>query len=454
MEFDITGYGADPSGQKPSTVALQAALDAAAAAGGGTVVVPPGTYVSGTIYLRSHCRLHLELGSRLVASTDSADYQEESVGHIPPEFPYVCCLLIGFDIHDFEMTGGGVIDGSGRAFMDYETPTFPEPFTKEVYEALPEHRRHEYVCEHSAWRPTWVMYFRGCRDLRFRDVRVEDAFRWTLRFSRCTAISVRGLHIDNELRAPNGDGLHFTSCRDVTISDCVISSGDDAIAVTSYGDTDQPGAGVVITNCILTSHSAGLRIGLHDGGHLSDIAVSNCLFRACNRGVGVFSGPDGSIRHVALTNLRIETRLVAGSWWGKAEPVEIASLGLGGLIEDVAIRDLSIDSEQGMVVYGQEGSTIRDIRLREIRMRLRSSEMGPHFGGTIDILPRKIFRRPVPPVLVHRAEDVTIRDVAVTFERTAGPYFTAGPILENASRVHVAGYTEQDNRAGPPEAVV
>jgi polygalacturonase len=42
--FDATWFGADPSGTKDSTEAIQQALDAAVAAGGGIVLLPAGTY--------------------------------------------------------------------------------------------------------------------------------------------------------------------------------------------------------------------------------------------------------------------------------------------------------------------------------------------------------------------------------------------------------------------------
>lgn len=41
-EYDVTGYGADPTGATDATIAVQATLDAAATAGGGVVRFPAG----------------------------------------------------------------------------------------------------------------------------------------------------------------------------------------------------------------------------------------------------------------------------------------------------------------------------------------------------------------------------------------------------------------------------
>ena len=52
---DAREFGAVGDGVTKDTAALQAALDA-----GGMVRLTPGTYVSGTLYLRSHGGLWLE----------------------------------------------------------------------------------------------------------------------------------------------------------------------------------------------------------------------------------------------------------------------------------------------------------------------------------------------------------------------------------------------------------
>jgi len=54
--------------------AINKAIDAAEAAGGGTVYFPAGTYVTGSIRLRSNITLQLEHGSVIEASTDATAY--------------------------------------------------------------------------------------------------------------------------------------------------------------------------------------------------------------------------------------------------------------------------------------------------------------------------------------------------------------------------------------------
>ncbi len=58
-QHDIRRFGAVGDGEALDTAALQQAIDACHAAGGGTVLVPPGTWLTGTIYLKSRVNLHL-----------------------------------------------------------------------------------------------------------------------------------------------------------------------------------------------------------------------------------------------------------------------------------------------------------------------------------------------------------------------------------------------------------
>ena len=74
--MNIAEFGAVADGKTVNTLAIQAAIDACHANGGGRVVIPAGTYVTGSLFLRSHVELHLEQGAKLIASTHLEDYHE------------------------------------------------------------------------------------------------------------------------------------------------------------------------------------------------------------------------------------------------------------------------------------------------------------------------------------------------------------------------------------------
>ena len=98
----VTDYGAQGDGVTMNTSALQQAIDACAESGGGEVVVPPGRFLTGTIYLRSHVELVIQRGATILGSTN-----------VPADYP-VRTLIYAEGIEDAGISGQGIIDGQDR----------------------------------------------------------------------------------------------------------------------------------------------------------------------------------------------------------------------------------------------------------------------------------------------------------------------------------------------------
>ena len=66
--FNVRNFGAIGDGKNLDSPAIDKAIDAAADAGGGTVFVPAGTYLSGSIHLKSNIHLLIDAGATILGA--------------------------------------------------------------------------------------------------------------------------------------------------------------------------------------------------------------------------------------------------------------------------------------------------------------------------------------------------------------------------------------------------
>ena len=115
--YDVKSYGATGSAKAADTTAINRAIDAANAAGGGTVFFPAGTYVSGSIHLKSNVTLYLDSGAVIQASADPEAYDPaepnpsiekyQDYGHSH----WRNSLLWGEGVENVAILGQGLING-------------------------------------------------------------------------------------------------------------------------------------------------------------------------------------------------------------------------------------------------------------------------------------------------------------------------------------------------------
>lgn len=408
MTISIQDFHAVGDGKTLDTPALQAAIDAAHAQGGGTVLVPGGKrYLIGSIFLKSHVTLHLENGSTLLGSTDPAHYTETTIageyGGNAGGF-----LIQANNADHVAIIGQGVIDGQGQAFMDgYREGA--EPFIK-----MPRD-----------WRPR-LLGFLQCKNLTIRDITLRDAAQWTCHLTGCEDVLIDGVRIQNDWAIPNNDGINPDHCRRVRISNCTITAGDDGIVLKTTKDFKHlgPTEDVTITNCIITSTSAGIKIGTESHNDFRNITVTGCILRDCNRGLAIQLRDGGHVSNVLFSSCIVTTRLFHEKWWGKAEPIYVTALPRNdqttvGQIDGVVFSDILCESEAGIFVCGTEDQPIRGLALRNIRLQIQHRSRWPI--GWHDRRPigggehTGLSKAPLYAMWFENAEQVDTSDLAVNF---------------------------------------
>jgi len=286
--YEITEFGAVGDGETVNTEAIQAAIDAAYEAGGGTVVIPNGKFVSGTVFLKDNVTLRVTAGATLFGSPNLEDYTAMTWGHNKDRQPYH--LVMAKDAQNVAIEGGGTIDGNGPAFWkEYDPSQDPQWIMAQDLKVSP------------------MVEIQNCKDVRIKDVTMLTGGGWTLHLYDSERVQVQGAKIINNVYAPNGDGIDISGCSDVTISDCIIKTCDDAICVKTMVDTKEAKR-IAVTNCIIECFCAALKIGNETFRDIKQITFSNCVIYNSSRAFAVYAESAGTIEDITVNNIITDSR--------------------------------------------------------------------------------------------------------------------------------------------------
>lgn len=456
--YDVTEHGAVGDGETMDTKAIQAAVDACAAAGGGSVLLPAGgRFLAGSFALRSHVELHVESGAVLLSSTASEDHTAEAFppacavpGTADRSRPGVSPAWIYCDGGEgIAVTGGGVIDGQGVAFMDPASPNLP------------------YIYRGSRRRP---MMFRlsDVRGLTFRDITLRDSANWAMNLSGCQDVLISGIRILNDLRVPNCDGIDPDHCRNVRISDCYVQAGDDCIVIKNRAEhaAAGPSENIVISNCVLCSTSSAVKIGTESCDDFRNIVVSGCVVHGSNRGLSIQLRDAGNVENVLFADCVVQTRLFHPAWWGRGEPIYVTAIpraaGLKvGRVRNVTFRNILCRGESGVFIAGSEGAPIEDLVLDGVRVEVDKFSRWP--GGVQDRRPcmspstefgiepgrdAGLREHPTAGVYAEWVRGLSLRDVRVSWGANRQEYWSHALECREVEGLRLEGFEGAAGREG------
>jgi parallel beta-helix repeat protein len=468
--FDVRSFGATGDGRTLDTQAIQNAIRATNKAGGGTVVFAPGTYLSGTLELLSNVTLDVEAGAVILASEDLAQYgalHDFGFGHVyglnATGAGEKVGLMVARNADNIAIIGQGAIDGNSDAFIDPNKPHYSLDFDPKYTRQGEGFMRAVLqtgdgpIDFKPQGRPGTMIVFFHCRNVAFRDVTLRNAPNWTLHLQTVDGAVMDGVHILNDLRIPNNDGVDCYSCRHAHFSNSDIRAGDDDFAIVGSED-------ITVTNCTLTSNSSGIRL---EDTHSS--VFSNLTIHA-NRGIAIYESGNGTTSSILFSGIVIDTHLLTGHWWGKGEPIYVVvgqiavgktvdqnadlqdlyaapgkASGQGGVVRDIHFSNISAEAEGGIVLYGNPRVPMEAISFDGIRLHLRVTrkEVNAAVGGnfdfrwTADSMKTAVFAHDVPGLYARGVNGLGIHGMEVQWADAMPAYYSSALVVEDAENLSV-----------------
>ncbi|MDD6210390.1 MAG: glycosyl hydrolase family 28 protein [Bacteroidales bacterium] len=474
-KYNIVDYGA--KNHALSTKAIQKAIDECSESGGGTVYVPAGEYISGTLFLKSNVHLYLEHGSTIKGSSDLNDYTIDGKTY---------GLMYAMNAHNITISGRGTLDGNGTFFHEEGVPhigLYPDydvNFTRQKADFMnPKHGLEDGPIAYKN-RPGMQMIFLFCENITLKEFTMVNSPSWSLRIGDCVDALVDGIRIFNNLLIPNSDGVHVTHSRNVRISNCDLRCGDDAIIVTGFphgneevfedpsnstkdkqfGNFTNYSENVTVTNCVLQSRSAGIRVGY---GHypIRNCIFSNLVIYDSNRGLGVFARePEANIENIYFDNIIISNRLHKGHWWGKGEPIHVSSIprfkdAPAGYVRNIRFSNITAQSETGIVIWSDKENDIQDILFDNMKLTIKESPIADIYGGNFDLRPTNsmatsIFEHDIPAIFARNVEGLKLENIKVEWSGNFLPFYTYALECENVKDLVLNGFKGKAAQASLP----
>ncbi len=402
------------------THAIQDAIDDCHQNGGGKVVFSNGTFISGTIILKSNVTLYIEAGAILKASNNLEDFPIMSSQYPSYEgnFETNKMLIYAEDAKNISLAGRGTIDGNGDHWIDgpYGSPSF-------------------------SIRPR-IIHFRGCEDIHISNITLYNSASWVQPYQSCKNMVIDGITVNSrenkdiekdryaDARGRNTDGLDLVDCEKVRISNCFINSGDDAICLKSHSP-DEACRDITITNCIVSSNASGIKIGTETAGTFEDITIQNCVvFDTRAEGIALLSADGARVERIIASDIslrNIKGAAIVIRLGNRNRPYrKNIKLNEQPVIQDIILENIQgtrISADFGCSVTGIKDFLVKNIVLKNINLQFDG-------GGTTDDSYKEIPERetgypsgrlfgriPAYGFFIRHAKNVALNNVFLRFDK-------------------------------------
>jgi parallel beta-helix repeat protein len=380
--YNVKAYGAKGDGKQLDNKAIDKAITACANAGGGTVYLPAGTYLSGSIHLKSNINLFIDAGATILGAAPELKAYDEAEPFTDTAYQdgghtyFHNSLIWGEHLTNVSITGRGKIDGGGLTSKDHENmgnPTGGSIGTGDKAIAI-----------------------KLSTNILIRDITIFHGGHFAVLLTGCNLVTLDNLTIDT-----NRDGIDIDCCSNTTVSNCRVNSPhDDAICPKSSYALNRPfiTENLTIVNCQVSGFREGtlldgtmvpqkagwsngrIKFGTESNGGFRNCVVTNCTFRACN-GLALEEVDGGIMDNIIVSNITMMDIYHYPIYvtLGRRNRGPAATTKMG-IVKNILISNIIVtgaDSLSGIQITGTPGYPVKNVKLSNISVQYKG-------GGTME----------------------------------------------------------------------
>ena len=392
--FNILDFGAVADGETINTLAINSAIDSCSIIGGGKVIIPSGSFVTGSIVLKSNVNLHLEEGANVLFSTNPDDYLPMvHTSFEGVEIMNYSPLIRAYKQKNIAVTGKGTFNGqasntnwwpwAGKDIYGYKEgepkqhDSINLPRLRLMNENNTPLSERTFGKGHQL-RPSFFEPLE-CENVLLQGVTITNTPFWIIHPLKCDYIRVDGVTVNSH--GPNNDGCDPEYSKNIHITNCTFNTGDDCIAIKS-GRNDEgrrvnmPSENIVVENCNMKDGHGGVVIGSEISAGVRNVFIRNCIMDSPNldRAIRIKTNTlrGGFVENVYAKNLKVgqvkEALLRINTYYsiyGNQEGHFIPS------IKNIHLEDIQVENsgKYGLLIKGREQKPIENVTLTNVTIK-------------------------------------------------------------------------------------
>ena len=432
--FNVRNFGAVGDGKNLDSPAIDKAIAAAADAGGGTVFLPAGTYLSGSIHLRSSIHLLLDAGATILGAPQSLNAYDET-----EPFPGIAyqdgghcyfhnSLIWGENLTNVFITGHGMINGGG---LDRNPKILDEMCGY----------NHFQTPNTNVFKPVRIgnksIALKLCKNVVIRDITIFHGGHFAILATGCD-----NLTIDNVTLDTNRDGIDIDCCRNTMVSNCRINSpNDDGLCPKStyaLGELRLT-ENLTIVNCQVSGFVEGtlldgtmkpkpggygrIKFGTESSGGFRNCTVANCTFRSC-RGLALEEVDGGILENFSINNLTMVDMQDYAIYLTTGKRNRTPGVTTNSRMKNILISNVIADGVgkmSGIQIMGLPEQPVEGVRLENIRLTSngggteKDAAIIPKELGTGYPEPSRIGTLPAYGIFARHVKDLELANIHLNF---------------------------------------